>query len=174
MSTLAFSSFPESDGKLLRSVVRISGDDSERFDGVEYVIGTDDAGESTAFEIRYEYHCSPFRECLRIGDVLAVGHEAHFYLFDTAAKKSLLVLHIDGYFGHLYLDQGRLYVAGCCDLYCIEPSGQIIWTAEGLGIDGVVIEEFGEERINGVGEWDPPGGWRPFVLDRFTGRKIAA
>ncbi len=172
MSTLTFSSFPECDGARVPCVGIISGDAFDELHRVTYLIETDPNGESRAFEIRYEVHCSPFQEALRIGNVLAVGHEAHFYLFDTATMKNLLVLPIEGYFGHVYYDGGRFYVAGCYELYCIAPSGQVIWKSEGLGIDGVIVEVFDDQRISGAGEWDPPDGWRPFVIDRSTGKKV--
>lgn len=83
------------------------------------------------------------------------------------------MLPIEGYFDHLYLDQGQIYVAGCYDLHCIDPFGQIIWKSEGLAIDGVIVESFEGELVIGAGEWDPPDGWRPFALDRLTGKTIA-
>lgn len=172
MSTLTFSPFPECDGARIPCVGVISGDTFDELHRVTYLIETDLKGEGRAFEIRYNEHCSPFQEAMRIGDVLAVGHEGHFYLFDSVAMRNLLTLPIEGYFGHLYLDRGLLYVAGCCDLHCVDLSGRIVWRSEWLGIDGVMVEVFEEHQIKGVGEFDPPGGWRPFSLDRLTGRKV--
>jgi len=48
--------------------------------------------------------------------------------------------------------------------------GEIIWVNNSLGIDGVIIEKFDTDKIYGSGEWNPPGGWRDFVLDINTGK----
>jgi len=47
------------------------------------------------------------------------------------------------------------------------------WHNDQLGIDGVIIDRFGDATLFGQGEWDPPGGWRDFVLDKQTGKQIA-
>ena len=39
-------------------------------------------------------------------------------------------------------------------------------------MDGVIIHDFYENKILGSGEWDPPGGWRDFTLDKQTGTLI--
>jgi hypothetical protein len=81
---------------------------------------------------------------------------------------------MSGYFGHLYVYQNHLYVCDADSLFCIGWNGSIVWKATGLGIDGVVVEDFSEDRISGIGEWDPPGGWKHFELDPGTGRRIDA
>ena len=41
--------------------------------------------------------------------------------------------------------------------------------SEPVGIDGVVVTAIAEGRVEELGEWDPPGGWRVFALDLGTG-----
>ena len=57
------------------------------------------------------------------------------------------------------------------NLFCVDGYGKVICRTPNLGIDGVIIERFTEEKLYGSGEWDPPGGWRDFVLDLKTGKK---
>jgi hypothetical protein len=59
-------------------------------------------------------------------------------------------------------------------LYCINKSGGITWKNANLGIDGVIINDIMDGKIHGSGEWDPPGGWRDFILEEDTGRIITA
>jgi outer membrane protein assembly factor BamB len=124
------------------------------------------------YEIKYEAQGSPFREALLIDHLLAVGHEAHFYLFNLMTNETILRLDLNAYFGHLYHDHGVFYVADAHGLYCIDKNGEIFWSNEELGIDGVVVHEFTEDKILGSGEFDPPGGWIAFSIDKATGYKV--
>jgi hypothetical protein len=121
------------------------------------------------FEIRYEYHCSPFKEAIIIADVLAVGFEEHFYMFDMKKKSTILKLKVSGYFGHLYYNREFFYITDSGGVFCIDKAGSLIWQNNNLGIDGVIINEFTDGKILGSGEWDPPGGWRDFILDNKPG-----
>lgn len=123
------------------------------------------------YEIKYKVHCSPFKEALLIENLLAVGHEEHFYLFNTVASQNILQLEMSGYFGHLYYDNVFFYVADASGLHCIDKNGNIRWTNSGLAIDGVIVHEFTDNKILGSGEFDPPGGWVNFSLDKATGNK---
>ena len=151
----------------------ISGKDSLKYHGVEYVVfGEEDVVNSRAFEIRYEYHCSPFKHAEIWNDLLLVGFEGHFYIYDLLNKKNILALKMDGYFGHLYMHNNFFYVADAAKLYCINDKAHIIWESDDLGVDGVIVDDFNEDKIYGQGELDPPGGWRDFVLDLNKGKII--
>lgn len=82
----------------------------------------------------------------------------------------MLVLPLDGYFGHMYTDQDFFYVADASGLHCINISGQIIWQNNQLAVDGIVIEKCTASCIYGSGECDPPGGWQSFILNKYTGQ----
>ena len=151
--------------------VLISGQDSINHKGQEFLI-IEDNGVQSIFEIRYQVHCSPFKEAVWTDNVLGVGHEEHFYLFDLREKSNIRTLKVEGYFGNVYLDDQRFYVAGAYGLYCLDKKGNVIWENSNLGIDGVVVEKFGDLEILGSGEWDPPGGWRDFKLSKLTGELI--
>jgi hypothetical protein len=152
----------------LRAIV-ISGDDSLLLDESEFLIITHSDSSKRLYEIKYEYHCSPFKEVLIVDNLLAVGHEEHFYLFDLNTKTNMLRLKVEGYFGHMYFDSNHFYVADAHGLYCIDKNTSIKWHNNSLAIDGVIITKFLEDRISGSGEWDPPGGWRDFVINKQTG-----
>jgi hypothetical protein len=51
----------------------------------------------------------------------------------------------------------------------IDGDGGLRWHTRHLGIDGVVIDRIEDGVIVGQGEWDPPGGWRPFRISLATG-----
>ncbi|MBA4068134.1 MAG: hypothetical protein C0501_31425, partial [Isosphaera sp.] len=73
------------------------------------------------------------------------------------------------YFGHLYPAPDALFVASAERLFRFDLSGNLVWSSGVLGIDGVVLESWSGEVLVGCGEWDPPGGWRPFRVARSTG-----
>ncbi len=149
----------------------ISGEKSFQLCNTEYLV-VKNGDEKRAFKIIYECHYSPFKEAAIEDSLLLVGHEGHFYLYDLKAKRTLRVLKMNGYFGHLYIDNNYLFVADAEGLFCIHKTGETIWHNNNLGIDGVIIQTFAENKIYGNGEWDPPGGWRDFVLDKKTGKTI--
>ncbi len=151
----------------------ISSEDPFHIGKSEYLV-VQDGEEKRAFKINYEANCSPFKIAAIKDNLLLVGHEEHFYLYDCKAKRSILILKMNGYFGHLYIEEDFLYVADAQGLYRIKKSGEINWHNDKLGIDGVIIEKFVESLIYGIGEWDAPGGWRDFVLDKETGKSTMA
>lgn len=150
--------------------ILISGLDTLEFGGREYLVI--DNNEKSLFEIRYEYHGSPFKQAFIIDTILAVGYEENFYLFDLLTKTNILKMKMEGYFGHFYLNNDNFYVADAGGLYCIDKLGTTLWSNNNLGIDGVIINDFVDNKILGSGEWDPPGGWRDFILDKQTGTSI--
>lgn len=145
----------------------ISGEQSRQYSNIEY-LSIPNAG---VFGIRFEYYCSPFRQAAISNNLLLVGHEAHFYLYDLETQQNILSLEMNGYFGHFYLHDAYFYVADACDFSCIDKNGNTIWKTTGLGIDGVIINTFTANEIHGSCEMDPPGGWTNFILDLQSGIK---
>lgn len=151
----------------------ISGIESAELDLRKYLVLEDHDGDERVFEIRYEYHCSPFKDAIVIDEILAVGYEVGFYLFNIATNQNLLALKVDGYFGYLYFDDNLFYVADMSGLYCINKTGLVLWHNTSLAVDGVIINTFTDENIYGSAEMDPPGGWKDFILDRKTGALLS-
>lgn len=149
----------------------ISGQQSIQYAGSAYLLA-EDGDKAELFQIKYKCHCSPFKEATISENILIVGHEEHFYLYNLASQQNMLTLQMDGYFGHFYLQDDYIYVADSGTLFCLDKKGKTIWRNTNLGIDGVIIIEFTDNEIYGSGEWDPPGGWVDFILDLRTGRKV--
>ncbi len=101
--------------------------------------------------------------------VIGIGHR--LYLVNRETHKTQTHL-LGNYFGHLYTHNDFLYVASAERLFCLNVNGSLNWVSEELGIDGVVITDIGDEFIDGEGEWDPPGGWKPFRLKVDSGMRV--
>ena len=149
--------------------VLISGLTSAHYSNQIYLKLSHNDTAAGLYEIKYEAHCSPFKEGLLVGNLLAVGHEEHFYLFNIVTNQNILRLKMNGYFGHIYFDAEHFYVADASGLHCIDNTGNIRWSNLGLAIDGVIVNEFTGDKIIGSGELDPPGGWEDFSIDKATG-----
>jgi hypothetical protein len=147
----------------------ISGETPFHFSNTEYLV-VQNGEERRAFQINYEYHLGPFKQAAIQENLLLVGYQQHFYLYDLAAKCSLLILKLESYFSNFYLDEDFYFVADAGGLYKITAQGVVLWHNANLGIDGVIVEQFTQSQVMGSGEWDPPGGWRSFVLDKITGK----
>ena len=168
---MKFTFLPDTPETHLKPIL-ISGEASRNLWNVTYIKYEEEEEIKAVFEIRYDCHCSPFSQVMIEQGVLAVGYEECFYLFSLSENKSLLILELHGYFGHLYHHENCFYVADSGGLYRIDEAGAILWHNSNLGIDGVIINDFTDNTITGQGEWDPPGGWRDFVLDKQTGMLI--
>ncbi len=153
---------------LILKPVLISGATSVDYSNHTY-LKLSDADTTSLYQIKYEVHCSPFKEALTVDNLLAVGHEEYFYLFDKLLNKNILQLKMNGYFGHLYFDTGHFYIADANGIHCIDKTGKIRWANSRLAVDGVIVNQFTDNRIIGSGELDPPDGWEDFILDKETG-----
>ncbi|MBI5534593.1 MAG: hypothetical protein HY898_17840 [Deltaproteobacteria bacterium] len=112
-----------------------------------------------------------FQEALAWADFIVVGFGAQVHLVSSAARTPS-TFALDGYFGHLYALDDCLLVADAERLRCIDKSGSLLWASVALGIDGVVVHSIREGIVEGEGDWDPPGGWRPFRLQLASGRVL--
>lgn len=76
------------------------------------------------------------------------------------------------YFGAFYVGEDYLLAASAEALLRLAPDGSVLWKAPRLGLDGVVVHSIESGTIKGEGEWDPPGGWKPFVLQLDSGALV--
>ena len=116
---------------------------------------------------RVDAYCgdfNPFTQLVTWGPFVALGCGRRVHLVDPAARRVIDVA-CDGYFGHLYPLDEHLLVATASELICLGTDGDTRWRRDDLGIDGVIA---------GQGEWDPPGGWRPFRLGLADGHALAS
>lgn len=51
----------------------------------------------------------------------------------------------------------------------IDGDGRVRWRNNNLGLDGIQLNSVSGNTIVGTGEWDPPGGWKPFMISATTG-----
>lgn len=102
--------------------------------------------------------------------VIGFGDRVHFV---SVGSRETATVSLSGYFGHLYPFQDHLLVADAQRLCCFDRSGSILWRSPELGIDGVLVNDVADGVVEGQGEWDPPGGWRPFRLLLSSGALVS-
>jgi hypothetical protein len=109
-----------------------------------------------------------FEEALVWGDLLVVGLEdwVHVVRLDSRA---VTLIDLGTYFGHFYPGDDYLLIASARQLFRLATDGTAAWVSDWLGIDGVIVHHVKDGVIEGSGEWDPPGGWRPFRLRLGSG-----
>jgi hypothetical protein len=98
--------------------------------------------------------------------VIGFGSHLHLVALSDRAHRSI---PLEPYFGHLYPTEQRVLVASAERVFCIGTDQQLLSRSHVVGIDGVVLSEIDGPVIRGEGEWDPPGGWRPFALLASSG-----
>lgn len=105
--------------------------------------------------------------------VVGFGSVVHaISLADRSVVTVALGSNLGSYFGHLYPASDYLLIASGERLFRMEPDRSILWRSAELGIDGVVVHEAGPPVVRGDGEWDPPGGWRPFAVRAVDGTPV--
>ena len=117
-----------------------------------------------------------FRDALVWCEHVFVGFGHRVYVINPENKSvSEISLGTDGwdYFGAFYTGGNYLLVASGQSLLRLLPDGKVLWAASNLGLDGIVVKSIDNDTIQGEGEWDPPGGWKPFTLRLDSGELIA-
>jgi len=112
--------------------------------------------------------CFPFEEALSWSGWLVIGWGHHLFLVNLQSHATSTV-DLGTYFRHLYPAIDYLLVASGERLLRVDPDGEVRWQSGALGIDGVIVDAVADGVISGRGEWDPPGGWRPFKVRLDTG-----
>jgi hypothetical protein len=54
----------------------------------------------------------------------------------------------------------------------LDAAGAVVWRNDALAVDGVIVFDVEDGAIDGQGEWDPPGGWRDFLVSLETGETL--
>lgn len=116
--------------------------------------------------------------CAKNG-LVYIGFGQYVFVVDVKLNRIWRYL-LHGYFGHLYdssdfenLD-GRfsVFATSASEVLAFSRTGDLLWKQSPLGIDGVIIQSVSAGRLDGEGEWDPPGGWRPFSLNKESGKVL--
>ena len=136
----------------------------------DFIIVTDLETEEPIISLKIESDYSAnFKQCQAVNDLIVIGYGNRFVIYDLVNRCKKFETSFDGYFSSFKIDGNDIFVASESDLLKINMNGTLEWTAEALGIDGVVISKITESKIFGEGELDPPGGWESFVINRKTG-----
>ena len=114
-----------------------------------------------------------------VADIVYVGY-AEFIFVISPEERSVRTHPFEGYFSYIYIAEDlqtsqhelAVLVAGASELLSFSSTGNLLWRSDILAIDGVVIDAVKDGVISGQGEWDPPGGWRPFKLCSKTGEHV--
>lgn len=139
-----------------------------------YVIVEDDEGSPVArIDVHDDRASRAFQEVIVWAGLVVIGFGGSVHLV-SVRERTAKTTPLEGYFGHLYPLAEHLLVADASRLRCFDRSGSMLWCSDDLGIDGVIVSDVVDGTITGAGEWDPPGGWRPFVLRLSTGAPVPA
>lgn len=114
----------------------------------------------------------PFTQSAIWKQFVVLGWNDHAHLVDLLTLKVTSV-ECDGYFGHAYPLDDCLLIADASRLICLNERPVQAWVSDSLGIDGVIVDDVRDGIIVGQGEWDPPGGWKPFRLTLATGEPVS-
>ena len=110
---------------------------------------------------------NPFDQVAIWDRLVVIGCGSWLHMVDLETRDSAS-LDLGAYFAGLVLKE-ELYVATANRVWCLDGNATVLWKSPRVGIDGVRIDEISQDHVLGQGEWDPPGGWRPFRLRRFDG-----
>jgi hypothetical protein len=121
-------------------------------------------------DVYVEYESS-FREAIVWQRWIVIGIDHQLHLVPLTGEQPT-TLNLNDYFGHLYPLDHCLLVASSGRLFCVTTDGIVKWSSPDLGIDGVLVTRVSGGIIEGEGEWDPPGGWKPFRVTLDSGSPI--
>lgn len=115
--------------------------------------------------------CLAFQEAIVWSNRVFAGYGESVYVIDPEQRTGtqLLLSGSAGYFATFCAGADYLLVATGESVLRLSQHGTVTWCTDNLGLDGVVIHSVEDGIIRGEGEWDPPGGWRPFALRLDTG-----
>ena len=117
----------------------------------------------------YGPDCFAFEEAIVWRALALIGFGSHVHAVSTD-DRSVATFELGSYFGHIYPHRDFVLLASAEHLFRLQPDRSILWKSPPLGIDGVVVREVGSIDILGEGEWDAPGGWRPFAVSIADGK----
>lgn len=124
-----------------------------------------------------ESQCICFKSLKLSGSYIVVGFGEMVH-FINVESELVVSKKLDGYFGYLYTpdefelasSEFSILVASAMHLHHFTFNGEEIWKSKMLGIDGVIVEKISLPVIHVSGEWDPPGGWVPAIIQLQSGK----
>lgn len=141
----------------------------------QHVLIEDDGSPRSRLELRgcgrHEHWFSV--EALSWNRRVVVGFAERVY-FLCGIGNGPRCIELQACFGSFFVADNQLLVASGQDITSLDECGNIVWQSDQLGIDGVIIQRVAGGTIYGDGEWDPPGGWRPFAISLANGATRAS
>jgi hypothetical protein len=137
-------------------------------------------GERVRIDIAATDQYACFKAVRTVGSKAFIGYGERLFIV-AMSTNAVVVYQMDGYFCDLFdtddldttADDFCILASSASELFAFDLEGALLWKAQELGIDGVRAHVATTTQIRGSGEWDPPGGWEPFLLDRRTGESIS-
>jgi hypothetical protein len=133
-----------------------------------YILIENDGAPFMRVDVYGSEDCYAFEDVIVWREFVVIGFGSRVHLINCQTQETR-AFELDSYFGHFYPGYDWLIIASGCRLSLIDPTGRIAWKTEELGLDGVIVDSIEGNIIRGQGEWDPPGGWRPFQVRLDTG-----
>lgn len=99
--------------------------------------------------------------------IVGLGHGLYLYELKKHISK---IFDLGAYFCKFHATANCLFAASGQNIHAFNSQGELLWVSNMLGIDGVVINEITEDFLLGEGEFDPPGGWKPFKINLTDGK----
>lgn len=156
-------------------LVVVGGEGNETAVAASFAI-TDDGGIRIRVDVLSSAGIACFQDAHCVESIAYIGFGR--YLFVVNTRTGMTASHrLDGYFGHMYHDGDlacfpsnfSVLVTSASEALAFSRAGDLVWKQRDLGIDGVVVHAVNGQRLDGEGEWDPPGGWRKFSVTIDTG-----
>jgi hypothetical protein len=104
-------------------------------------------------------------------ELLLIGFGSTLYTVDFA-KRAVCVHPLDDYFGSILTGDAHCLVASGSRILRIDRDGSKLWESDRVAVDGVIISSVEVGTVYGDGEWNPPGGWRPYAISLETGHSV--
>jgi hypothetical protein len=141
-----------------------------------YVLVENDGAPFIRVDVYGAEDCYAFEDVIVWREFVVIGFGSRVHMVNYQTQETI-TFELDSYFGHFYPEDEWLIIASGYRLLLIGPTGSVSWKTEELGLDGVIVDSVANGLIHGQGEWgqgewDPPGGWRPFQVRLDTGEKI--
>jgi hypothetical protein len=133
-----------------------------------FIAITDNGRPILRVDLYAECESVPFKDALVWANLVFVGFGAAIYVIDPRLRSGSTVA-LNSYFAAFYSASEYLLAASGTGLLRLSPEGEVIWRTPNLALDGVIVTGVDDTLVKGEGEWDPPGGCKPFMLRLDSG-----
>jgi hypothetical protein len=140
----------------------------------EYLLVEEDGVPRLRFDLCRAGSEAWFRtEAIWWRDRIVVGFGERVFIVDLMSLETHCI-KLREYFNGLYPGDEWLLVVSGTDITRLDSTGHVVWRSGCLGIDGIVVHKVSDVVISGEGEWNPPGGWIPFMISFADGSAVSS